>query len=55
MNLKNISPYAAIQKEQLAYGNSMTSKAYGVKIKQDNWSADKSPYKEWAEVGIVSL
>ena len=32
MNLKNTSPYANIKKEQLVYGDTMTSKAYGVKI-----------------------
>ena len=32
MNLKNTSPYADIKKEQLSYGTSMKSKAYGVKI-----------------------
>ena len=59
MNLKNTSPYADIKKEQLVYGDTMTSKAYGVKI--------EAPYENthnpqtmangatgWKEVGIVS-
>ena len=54
-NLKNTSPYADIKKEQLVYGDTMTSKAFGVKI--------EAPYDEgifnqekmgWKEVGIVS-
>ena len=48
-NLKNTNPFADIKKEQLAYGTSMKSKAYGVKI--------ETPLEEdrdWAEVGVVS-
>jgi hypothetical protein len=47
-DLKGISPFTDIQKEQLAYGGFMKSKAYGVKIKTNNIE------KPWAEVGIVS-
>lgn len=53
MNLKNTNPYAEIKKEQLAYGNSMMSKAYGVKIEKP-LSEESYTTKPWAEVGIVS-
>ena len=50
MNLKDTSPYAEINKEQLAYGAGMKSKAYGVKLKSFN----KDYVPNWHEVGIVS-
>ena len=51
MNLKNTSPYADIKKEQLAYGQGMKSKAYGVKIEGFDY---KDNVPKWNEVGIVS-
>ena len=54
MNLKNTSPYADIKKEQLAYGQGMKSKAYGVKIEGTNTDNSAFPYEAWQEVGIVS-
>ena len=54
MNLKNTSPYADIKKEQLAYGQGMKSKAYGVKIAGTNTNNLGDPYEAWQEVGIVS-
>ena len=58
MNLKNTSPYAEINKEQLVYGDTMTSKAFGVKIEgipdwKDEWK-DNTNNSVWKEVGIVS-
>ena len=56
MNLKNTSPYAEIKKEQLVYGDTMSSKAFGVKIETPY---DKGIFNDehkmgWKEVGIVS-
>ena len=45
MNLKNTSPYADIKKEQLVYGDTMTSKAFGVKIETPY--DDRSQYNSW--------
>jgi hypothetical protein len=47
-NLKNTSPYANIKKEQLVYGDTMQSKAFGVKIETSLGS------KPWEEIAYVS-
>ena len=58
MKLSKTSPYADIKKEQLVYGDTMTSKAFGVKIEgipdwKDDWK-DNTNNSVWKEVGIVS-
>ncbi len=59
MKLSNTSPYADIKKEQLVYGDTMTSKAYGVKIEApyentNNPQIMANGETGWKEIGIVS-